>query len=335
MTPYRPLLGLSDDDLGRVDPLVTNLLVAKSIPSISGLDLGRYQRQRDDIAEGVKKRLPHAERVFAQSPHAWKNDVNFIRLAVLCEYLDREVGIKYNEDQKDAKKVRYTNPSDLFLNGISDTKQGTCGNMAALQMVVGWRLGWPVSLACVQSHFILRYDDGLVTYNIDATVTGRGGFSARNDQWFIDEYKLTPRAISSGSDLRALKPRELLGVWLGLRGRHMKDVGEMAEAERDGLLARHLFPANRDMYFGQMWASVQQSTQRFEDYEEGTPSSFAAWVAMHYGTVRPVRAPAVHQLAPHLPYQQFKPAEPRDEPYDPNAYYDENTGRWIRPSKQV
>ena len=96
---------------------------------------------------------------------------------LVCQYLELEVGIQYNRDQRESQRVLYTNPSDLFLNGVLDTREGTCGNMAALQLAFGWRLGWPVSLACVNSHFILRFDDGQTTYNIEATQSGQGASS--------------------------------------------------------------------------------------------------------------------------------------------------------------
>lgn len=48
MRDYRQLLALSDDELAQVDPLVMNLLVAKGIPSLAHLDIGRYQRIRDE-----------------------------------------------------------------------------------------------------------------------------------------------------------------------------------------------------------------------------------------------------------------------------------------------
>lgn len=117
MTNYRRLIACSDVELARVDPLVMNLLVAQSIPSLSGLDICRYQRLADQWAEDVRGRLPSAEKVFWQSPQDWKNDVNFFRLGVLCGYLEHGCQIAYIEDQKYATEVSYTDPSDLFLNG--------------------------------------------------------------------------------------------------------------------------------------------------------------------------------------------------------------------------
>jgi hypothetical protein len=278
MADYRQLFTCSDAELARVDPLVMNLLVAKSIPSLADLDIARYQTLADQWAEDVRRRLPGAEQVFRRTPQDWKNDVNFFRLGVLCGYLEHEAGIAYNEDQRYATAVYYTDPSDLFLNGVMDTRRGTCGNMAALHVALGRRLGWPVSLACVRSHYICRYDDGSVTHNIEATQAGYGGFKSDPDEYLIERYELPPKAISSGSDLRAVTPRELLGIFVGLRGRHMRDTGRLAEAEGDYLLARHLFPSNRKLYIDATAAAVERSERLFEPGELGSPQSLADWI---------------------------------------------------------
>jgi hypothetical protein len=52
-----------------------NLLVAKSIPSLSGLDIPHYQRLADQWAEGIRSRLPRAESEFRKTPQDWRNDV--------------------------------------------------------------------------------------------------------------------------------------------------------------------------------------------------------------------------------------------------------------------
>jgi hypothetical protein len=272
--------------LARVDPLVMNLLVAKSIPSLANLDIDHYQTLADQWADGIRARLPRAELAFKKTPDVWKNDVRFVRLAVLCEYVDRELGIAYREDQRDLTAVWYTDPSDLFLNGVMDTRRGTCGNMSMLHVALGWRLGWPLSLACVRNHKICRYDDGEVTYNIEATQTGLGGFKAPPDSYYIKEYDLSPKAISSGSDLRAVKPRELLGIFMGARGRHMRDTDRKAMAVADYLTARSLFPTSRDLYINGMGVSIVESVNLFEEGEKGHPSQLAAWLAYEYASNR-------------------------------------------------
>jgi hypothetical protein len=287
MGSYLDLLGKTDEELSQTDPLVVNLLVARSIPALQNLDIPRYQAQRDAIAAAVAKELPNARRVFGQNPGYWKNDLNFIHLAVLCKIVEQQARIAYKEDQRDEKKIRYTDPADLFLNGVLTSKQGTCGNMAALLVAVAWKLGWPLKLACVKAHYLARYDDGQVTYNVEATQIGAGyrsAFKSDPDDDLMREHRLPPKAVSCGSDLRALTPRETLGVFVGLRGRHMRDIGNLAEAQKDFLLARYLFPASRHLYFLGTWLSIQQSVHLFEDGEEGMPQNLAEVINLHYGS---------------------------------------------------
>jgi hypothetical protein len=141
-------------------------------------------------------------------------------------------------------------------------------------------LGWPVSLACVNSHYILRFDDGVTTYNIEATQSGYGGFKSDPDNYLIDTKKLPSVAIQSGSDLRALRPHEVLGSFVGLRARHILDVGRkqgneaaMLESEPDWLLARQLFPSNRVLYNQQLFVSCIRADSLFERYEAGHPNT--------------------------------------------------------------
>jgi len=261
-----------------------NLLVAKSIPSLANLDIAHYQQLADQWAEEVQQRLPRAEKVFWRSPWEWKNDVNFFRLGVLHGYLEHQAGIAYNEDQRHGGPIDYTDPSDLFLNGVMDRRRGTCGNMAALHVALGRRLGWPVSLACVKSHFIYRYDDGTVTHIIEATQAGYGGFKSDPDDYLIQKYNLPQVAISSGSDLRALKPWEMLGMFIGLRGRHMRDTGCWEEAELDYLLARRLFSNNRRLYIDAMALAVPRGAALFEPGEVGSPQNLAEAITEQYGS---------------------------------------------------
>ena len=131
--------------------------------------------------------LPTVEHNFRQSPQQYKNDIRFFRLGMLAQFLDRHVGIAYVEKQKQAQvasrkagrkaQVAYTDPGHLLLHGLINTKRGTCATMPALHVAIGRRLGWPVGLACANSHYVCRFDDGQVIYNIEATDTGRGGFA--------------------------------------------------------------------------------------------------------------------------------------------------------------
>jgi hypothetical protein len=281
---YQQLLGYSNSDLGRVDPVIQNLLVAKSISALAELDISHYQRLADTWADEIRAWLPQAEKTFWKMPEQrWRNDVTFYRLGMVHQYLEQKAKIEYKEDQRLVTKIRYTDPSLLFLNGVMDTRRGTCANMAVLHLAIGWRMGWPVSLACAKSHCFLRYDDGMVQHNIEATQSGYGGFRAPSDETLIKEHQLPLIAISSGSDLRVLKPREMLGVFVGFRARHMRDIGEVYEAEQSFLLARWLYPTSRRLYIDAMAMAVPQGEKLFDPCEIGSPLTLADLLYNHYG----------------------------------------------------
>jgi hypothetical protein len=157
------------------------------------------------------------EAQFRRTPHKWNDDIRFFRVGMLQGFLGHELGLRYIDEQKHATAVRYADPSDLFLNGLIDTKQGTCGNMPVLHVAMARRMGWPVSLACAKSHQISRFDDGEVVYNIEATSTRPGSFCSDPDEVYIERYNLPAKAIECGSDLRKLTAREMVGVFLGYR----------------------------------------------------------------------------------------------------------------------
>lgn len=289
MRNYLELLGMSDPELAQVDPIEMNLLVARSIPSLEGLDIGHYQRMADRIAEGVRERLRRVENGFYRRCTYWKNDLNFFRLGILYEYLDRIVGIKYKEEHQGLTGltgVLYTDPSDLFLNGIMDTQQGTCGSMATLYVAIAQRLGWPVFLACARAHHFARYDDGKVQYCMETSWMGHGVISEGTDENYIRSHKLSPRVVSSESDLCALTPRETLGIFVGLRARHMQDSGNLKEAAKDYLLARYLFPSNHYLYLKGTGATLLRAGEIYELGDEGHPLMWADSMEYLFGRDR-------------------------------------------------
>jgi hypothetical protein len=272
------LIGQSDSVLAAIDPLEINLLVARGIPACRDLPIESYQRTADGWAVDLASRLAVFEDQFHESPDAWKNDIRFFRLGVLCWYLAEVLGIRYREDQRELQAVSYTDPSDLFVHGVMDTRQGTCGNLAALHVAIAWRLGWPLHLACAGPHIFCRYDDGEVVHNIEATNNSQRGFQSHPDEHYRESRGVPDVAIECGSDLHPLSPRQMLGLFIGLRGRHREDLGLLTEAEADYLLARTLFPENRRLYMAQVGVSVQLSDRRFYVGETGHYTGLARWL---------------------------------------------------------
>jgi len=267
------LLALVESELELVDVIDLNLAVAREIATIAQLDVSKYISVVDQWTADFRQRLPEYEGRFRAAPWKWKHDIRFFRIGMLQGFLGQEIGIRYVEDQKNVKSVRYTDPGQLFLHGLIDTKQGTCGNMAALHVAIARRMGWPVSLACVRSHLISRFDDGEVTYNIEATSTHPGAFASDPDEVYIQRFKLPERAIACRSDLRKLTAREMLGVFVALRARYYADTGNSDEAERDYLLARYLFPQYRAAYAASIPHIISRGNCLFDRHELGHPSS--------------------------------------------------------------
>lgn len=273
------LLALNDEQLEKADLVILNLAVARGIPSLAQLEISQYVEVVDGWANQFARWLPQAEQSFNRTPWKWKDDIRFFRIGMLQGFLGHQIGIRYIEEQKNNQAVRYTNPGDLFLNGLIDTKQGTCGNMAALHVAVSRRMGWPVSLACAKCHLLSRFDDGEVIFNIEATSTHPGSFCAEPDEYYIEKFNLPRRAIECGSDLRKLTAREMLGVFMGFRGRHYKDIGYLEAADSDYALSRVLFPHYRSAYVGAMIPLLHRGTKLFDRGEVGHPAELVQAVA--------------------------------------------------------
>jgi hypothetical protein len=268
---WQELISRSDTELAKLDPLVMNLLVAKGIPAQADLAVAGYQQQADCWAAEVQRCLPWAEAQFRETPQAWKGDLAFLRLGVLCWYVDEVLGIRYREDQKDLMAVAYTDPADLFLHGVMDSRRGTCANMPTLHVALAWRLGWPVALVCARWHLLCRYDDGKVAHNIEATNNGRGVFHSHPDAYYRQKYGIGEEAVRSGSDLTVLRPRKLLGLFVSLRARHFEDLGCLHEARADYALAASLFPNN--LRFRVKAADLTSAFQ----YGGSLPPGFRSW----------------------------------------------------------
>ena len=237
--------------------------------------------------------MPAAEVNFHKSPRKWRNDINFFRLGMLATYLTRECGIRYDEkysqEQKQGKVSRYTEPGALLLHGLIDTKRGTCANMPVLHVAIGRRLGWPVSLAAVGPHYVCRYDDGKVHYNIEATYTGPG-FVSDSDEEYMKNDHLPRRAKTSGSDFRSLTAREMLGVFISARARYYRDTNRFGKADCDYALARVLYPNHRYAYVESIRAFLWRGNQLFERAETGHPADLAGYLASVYLRPRGNRA---------------------------------------------
>lgn len=247
----RDLVAMSDAELEAMDPLVMNMVVAKGVPELAGIDFAKYARVVDGWADGIGKGLAATEAAESATSPAYKTDPNIWRAGGMAISLaGPTVGIAYSLD------VKMTHHADLFAPGLIDTKRGTCSNMPILYMAVAYRLRWPLKAVVAADHMWCRWDDGKSRFNLEATSNTsdghQGSFATPPDEHYAETLHVSPKAREIGSDLTTLTARQTLGVYLQQRSGYYRAVGKMDDAQSDILLARVCFPQNRDIFVAVM-----------------------------------------------------------------------------------
>jgi hypothetical protein len=267
------LMGLADDDLGRIDPLIINLAVARGIPEFATLDVERYVRTVDAWAAEIKHDTERHWYRFVQHPEQFKNSEIEYKITWLASDINAVFKIDYDLTDFDA-----ANPSNLFLNGLIDRKVGTCVSMPILYVVLGWRLAYPIKLVSVPTHVFAHWDDGVQKVNIEAT-----GYGADlTDEFYEAEYFVPPRSKERGA-LISLTPRQSLAQMLLARADYWARRGDPARQVADALRANLLDPehplaiaelehawvrrAAQDDYFAQAASDLLAAAQRVQERE--------------------------------------------------------------------
>ncbi len=229
------LMAMSDAELGGVDPVVVNLAVARGIPAYADLNVERYVKTIDDWAKTVKFDTDRHRYRFEQNPSDFNN--SFVEYRI--EWLATDVNAVFKIDY-DVLDFDFTEPSNLFLNGIVDRKLGTCVSMPMLYVALGWRLGYPIKPVAVPTHIFARWDDGRERINIEAT-----GYGAdQPDSAYQEEFFLSSRCIERGGELTSLTPRQTLAMLLLARQSYWAAIGDAHRSLEDTLRANLLYPDN-------------------------------------------------------------------------------------------
>jgi hypothetical protein len=335
------LLALPDKELDKIDVLEMSIAVAREVKGFEHLDYNYYNQLIDSWTQQFLMWLPTVEQEYYQDPPRWKNDINFARLGALAQWLDQAAGMHYIPEhitrQKEGLGVEYKDLRQMLVFGLIDTKEGTCATMPVLQIIMGRKCGWPVSLICVKHHYMLRYDDGKNRYNLEATDTGRGGFAIATDAEVMEEMKLSPQAVACGSDLRSLTNREIMAVFIAARARYYKDTNQMDLSDRDYSLARSQFPKWRSLNYMSISGYVWRNEQIFEPGEYGHPSEMSELIYYLSPTTRKITQDQQNQQRKRLATQrqmeidrrriegtispvltQNPPIMQNNQPYNPN-----------------
>ena len=214
---YEPLANEDKDGLYvrsieqalRLDAEEVDLATAALIVSEQWSDIvhgQRYLTRLDDMALEIRARLEEKGLM-----------ANFRAVAVINEYLFDELGF---ESVKEAD-----NPDDLFLHSVLDKKRGYCLSLSILYLSLGERLGLPLYGVVVPGHFLVRYDDGRVRFNIETT--SKGGTAP--DEHYINKFNVPENAHDSIYMVN-LNKIQTLGCLFNNLGNSYSDIGDTEQA---------------------------------------------------------------------------------------------------------
>ncbi len=186
----------------KIDMGIVALTLAKEV--YPDINIETYTAKLDELVQNAKA---HAK---------GSSDPDF-RIRALNTYLYKVEGFKYDVADPEVLKTE-----NRYLNGILDTKKGSCVTLPLLYLVIAQRLGYPVYAVSAPDHLFLRYvDPKLKEQNIEAT--GGGGYIA--DEKYREDLIGNTKDIKSGSYFKTLTYREFManllvqnGVYWGRKG---------------------------------------------------------------------------------------------------------------------
>jgi regulator of sirC expression with transglutaminase-like and TPR domain len=201
------------------------LLLASEV--YPGLDVDAYSEKIDTLVNNI--------RILTRG----RTDPDW-RVRAMNTYL-----YQHEKFQYDLTDPRATKPENRYLNGILDSKKGSCVTLPLLYLAVAQRLGYPVYAVVTPEHMFLRYvAPGFKMNNIEAT--GDGGYSS-DEQYKVD-FQISDEAVANGVYLRTMTYRELLGDLIAQNGIHWGQSGDIARATEYLEVAAKLFPKGVEIH---------------------------------------------------------------------------------------
>ncbi len=207
----RGLYVRSIEQVLRLAPEETDIGTAALIVSEQWSDIvagRRYQGRLDEMALEIRRRV---EEKGIKAKYKIVGEIN--------EYLFEELGFRSVERADEA--------DDLFLHSVMDRKRGYCLSLSILYLAIGERLGLALYGVVVPGHFFVRYDDGGVRFNIEAT--SKGGTAS--DEHYIEKFKV-PQDERNSIYMTNLDKLQSLGCFFNNLGNVYHDVGDIEMAMR-------------------------------------------------------------------------------------------------------
>jgi hypothetical protein len=223
----------SDAELDKADLLELNLLVAKGLPEYSSLDIAACKQQLDKWAGEIRAVLAEDQHTFERAREKWGTRKRF-ELAVMGSVLMEDHQVRYVD------KLDHGNADHKFSCGVLKNNTGTCATLPVIWTALGRRLGHTLSIALMPEHLYCIVQDGSATINIETT--GTAHLSMNSDEKL--RKMCPPELVKNGTYLRMLSNREMIAVFIGLRGEVWDTRGDVEKALSDYLRAHEISPGN-------------------------------------------------------------------------------------------
>jgi len=219
------ILRLAQTPEEKLDIATAALVLAKEV--YPGIDIKEYSNKVDSIVK------------LATAITRGNKDPDY-RIRVLNTFLYKTWGLQYDLTDINGRK-----PENRYLNGILDTKKGSCVTLPLLYLAVSQRMGYPIYPVSAPQHFFLRYvDPSLKLKNIEAS--GQGGYVPD------DEYKyvlhVSEQGIKSGAYMKTLTYKEFIGDLIAQNGLYWARKGDLERAAAYLEISAKLFPNGADIY---------------------------------------------------------------------------------------
>jgi hypothetical protein len=209
------LLQLPDEKISALDIADLNLFCAVGLPGTENVDNARCLRQNDGWTRQVRQFTGANWYRFLGSPGEFGNSPGHFKMLAMVTVLQRDLGVRYYLPFSEGA-YNGSDSRNLFIHGLLSGHGGTCVTMPVLDIAVGRRLGYPLSLVRSKEHYFVRWEDAHERFNIEAACQG---FAPHDDEHFRHLPKPAHDAeIAAGVYLRSLRPREELATFLDVRG---------------------------------------------------------------------------------------------------------------------
>lgn len=203
------------------------LIAAEVFPDLN-VDVEEQRIER--LAKYIRMAVVENKHLFAKYPERYRSEYKEYLISMLIGAITVDMKIKYTGGKLDNKK-----PELLFINGLLNSKAGTCITMNSLYVILAEKLGWPIHGVVGFDHMFCRWDDKDYKANIEATDSG----GIQSDEGYIEKLGIQDQ-LQNTVYLKSLTKKQMIGQFLYARAMHYKAVGREQSAMADMTIALKL-----------------------------------------------------------------------------------------------